>query len=68
MKLKELKPVIFSRTGNIQKCIVYDSYTNTDIEYGCSVEYAYKLYGEREINRVNAVYENEDTYFVFSIV
>ena len=68
MKLKELKPIVFSVTGHIQTCIVYDRSNNVDIEYGCSVEYAYEHYGEREVHRVFAAYENGTEYIVFSII
>ena len=68
MKLKDLKPVIFSQTGDLQTCIIYDVGNNVDLEYGCSVEYAYVNYGEREIKRVQPVYENGNAYLVFSII
>ena len=68
MKLKELKPVIYSRTGDIQSCIVYDSGSDIDLHYGCSVEYAYEVFGEREIKRVQSTYENGSAYIVFSII
>ena len=68
MKLKELKPVIYSPTGDMQLCIVYDISNNVDIEYGCSVEYAYKHYGEREIRRISSVMEDGCAYIVFSII
>ena len=68
MKLKELKPVIFSATGNIQFCIIYDRGNNVDLENGCSVEYAYNHYGEREVLRVSATYENDLAQLVFTII
>ena len=58
MLLKDLKSVLCSRTGSIQFAIVYDSKTNTDIENGCSVEYAVKTHGEREVIRIEA-FENQ---------
>lgn len=68
MKLKELKPAIYSQTGAIQLCIIYDHNANTDLHYGCSVEYAYEHYGEREIHGVFPTMEYEDLYIVFSII
>lgn len=68
MKLEDLKPVIFSMTGDIQTCIVYDRCNNVDLECGCSVEYAYKTYGEREVHRVMTAYENGTSHLVFSIM
>ena len=40
MKLKELKSILRSNRGSVQFAIVYDSKTNTDIENGCSIDYA----------------------------
>ena len=68
MKLKDLKPVIFSRTGDIQLCIIYDVGNNVDLHYGCSVEYAYEIFGEREVKRVQPVFEDGTAYIVFSII
>lgn len=68
MKLKELKPAIYSQTGAVQLCIVYDHNANIDLHYGCSVEYAYEIFGEREIKRVYSVIENYYAYIVFSII
>ena len=68
MKLKELKPVVFSMTGHLQLCIVYDRTNNVDLENGCSVEYAYKHYGEREILNVSASYENGYAHLVLTII
>ena len=67
MKLKELKPIIYSRTGDMQICIVYDIKNNVDLKYGCSAEYAYEHYGDREIVRIQSVFENGKAYLVFSI-
>ena len=67
MKLKELKSIIYSRTGDMQSCIIYDIKNNVDLEYGCSVEYAYEHYGDREIVRIQSVFENGNAYLVFSI-
>ena len=68
MKLLDLKSIIFSQTGSIQLCVVYDRCNNVDLENGCSVEYAYKHYGEREIHNVSATYEDKCAMLVFSIV
>lgn len=68
MKLKELRPVIFSSTGRIQFCIIYDRSNNVDLENGCSIEYAYKNYGEREVMNVSATYENDLAQLVFTII
>ena len=68
MKLKDLKSAIYSLTGAVQLCIVYDYHANIDLHYGCSVEYAYEVFGEREIHRVFPVMENGNVYTVFSII
>ena len=68
MQLKELKSVMYSVTGDIQFCIIYDCKTNADIEYGCSAEYAYKHYGDREVKRIASVFEKGQSYIVISIV
>lgn len=54
MKIKELKSIIYSKTGDIQFVIIYDRMTNTDIENGCSMEYAVCHYGNKEVKRVSA--------------
>lgn len=54
MKLKELKGVLRSTRGNVQVAIVYDSKKHADIESGCSIDYAVKTYGERELKRIEA--------------
>ena len=58
MKLDELKSILYSNTGNVQFTIIYDSKTNTDLENGCSIEYAMKIYGEKTVKRVEA-FENQ---------
>lgn len=68
MKLKDLKPIIFSTTGCLQLCIVYDRANNVDLENGCSAEYAFKHYGEREVYNVSATYEDRCAMLVFSII
>lgn len=54
MKIKELKSIIYSKIGDIQFVIIYDLATNTDIENGCSMEYAVCHYGDKEVKRVSA--------------
>ena len=56
--LNSLAPILKSRRGDIQFAIVYDSANNTDLENGCSIEYAVKNYGEREIKRIEALGNN----------
>lgn len=68
MQLKDLKPILYSHTGNIQLCIIYDTNVNADIEYGCSAEYAYKHYGDRYVERISSVFEKGQSYIVISIV
>lgn len=57
MKIKDLKTIIYSKTGDFQFVIIYDLATNTDIANGCSMEYAVCHYGDKEVKRVSA-YEN----------
>lgn len=63
MKLKDFKPVIFSRTGDIQFVIIYDYESNTDLEVNCSFEYACEHYGDREVKRITA-YGNDLVFTV----
>ena len=58
MKLKDLAPVAYSLTGDIQSCIVYDCHENIDLETGCSIEYAIKHYGDRDLHRIFYLYED----------
>lgn len=58
MKLKELQSILYSRRGEIQFAIVYEYETNTDIENGCSVEYAVEHHGDREVKQIGA-FENQ---------
>lgn len=67
MKLKELKPILQSHTGYIQWAIVYDCKTNKDIEYGCSIDYAIKNYGELKVERIQSYMENNQDYIVISV-
>lgn len=57
MKIKDLKSIIYSKTGDIQFVIIYDWATNTDIANECSMEYAICNYGDKEVKRITA-YEN----------
>jgi hypothetical protein len=54
MKLKELKSILYSTHGYVQFAIVYDIEKNTDIENGCSIEYAIKNHGEKEVKHIQA--------------
>jgi hypothetical protein len=54
MKIKDLKTIIYSNTGDIQFVIIYDLATNTDIINGCSIEYAVCHYGDKEVKRVSS--------------
>lgn len=54
LKLRELAPVLRSSTGLIQMAIVYDIDTGTDIESGCSIDYAVKNYGDWYLDRITA--------------
>jgi hypothetical protein len=54
MKLKDLKPVLYSLCGDVQFAIVYDWEENRDLENGCSVEYAIDKYGDRPVRRIGA--------------
>lgn len=57
MKLKDLKPILQSHTGDIQFAIVWDSITCKDLEVGCSVDYAIANYGDREVYKIKADHE-----------
>ena len=58
MKIKDLNKIIYSKTGDIQFCIIYDFETNKDIANGCSMEYAVCHYGDKEVKRVSAYEDN----------
>lgn len=51
MKLNELKSILFSITGTILWCIVYDTGIQSDVAKG-SAEYVIKNYGEHTIKRI----------------
>lgn len=54
MKLKELKNVLYSTRDHIQFAIVFDSASSTNIENGCSIDYAVQTHGEREVKHIEA--------------
>lgn len=64
MQVKELKSVLYSLRGCVQFAIVYDYTQNADLVSGCSVEYAIKEYGERELHRISA----SDNLIIISVI
>lgn len=58
MKLKDLKSVLYSNRGYTQYAIIFDSKTSTDIENGCTIDYAVQTHGEKEVKRIEA-FENQ---------
>lgn len=68
MKLKELKSILHSNTGQIQMAIVYDIDNNKDLASG-SIEYAMKEYGEMEVNRISSCvkFKNGQDYLVITV-
>jgi hypothetical protein len=58
MKLKDLKPVLYSSRGAVQFAIVYDQEKNTDLENGCAIDYAVEKYGDRTVRHIEAL-ENQ---------
>ena len=67
MKLKDLAPVAYSLTGDIQSCVVYDFNENIVLETGCSIEYAIKHYGDRDLHRISSLYEDGCSYLLLSL-
>ena len=53
MKLKELKPILYSTRCNLTMGILYDSSVDMDIETGC-VDYLIEKHGERDVKRLEA--------------
>ena len=53
MKLKDLSPVLFSRTGSIQMAILYDRARDEDVAHG-SVDYIVANYPEAVVRRITA--------------
>ena len=66
MKLRELKSILYSQTGNIQWAIVYDLETNTDIAR-CSIEGAVANYGGYEVKRITSYADCDNHYLVITI-
>lgn len=64
IKLKDLKDVLYSTTGNIQRAVVWDMTNNKDIMDGCSIDYAVKEYGEYPLRHIEAT----DNKIVLSII
>lgn len=58
MKIKDLKSILYSTTGNIQWAVLWDSTICEDVEDGCSIDYLVANYGESEITHIQA-YENK---------
>lgn len=59
MKLKDLKPVLYSHgMGCILWTILWDTETCKDIANGCSVEWAIANYGDSEVKRISAYESN----------
>lgn len=54
MKLNELKGVLTSSMDKIQSAIIFSITERKDIVSGCSVEYAIKNYGEKELLQIQA--------------
>lgn len=52
MKLKNMKNILRSTTGDIQMCVVWNSEKCVVLENACSVEYAIKHYGEYILDRI----------------
>ena len=64
MKLKELAGILKSTRDGIQSTIVWDRLKMCELEHGCSVEYAFKNYGDNRVERISA----EDNILVIEIV
>ena len=58
MKLKELKPILYSTHTNLQFAIVWSCDTFEDIDEGRTVEYMIEKYGDYEIKRIQADGDN----------
>ena len=54
MLLKSLEKILRSRRGAIQSAIIYDRAEGADIENGCSIEYAVKVYGDCNVELIEA--------------
>lgn len=58
MRLSELSGILRSTRGDIQLAVVYDVEKCYDLENSCSVEYAIKHYGDKELKQLQA-FENK---------
>ena len=67
MKLEDLKDILWSQTGQIQWCIIYDWEHNTDIVPRCSVEHAVAHYGDVTVRRIYSCYEDGQDYLVIEL-
>ena len=54
MKLKELKPILYSTRCNMTMGILYDSSVDMDIESGCTVDYIIDKYGDKTVKQLQA--------------
>lgn len=54
MKLNELKTVLHSNRGDVQKAVIYDMANGIDIEDDIAIDAAVKCYGDREVHRIEA--------------
>lgn len=54
IRLGDLGSILYSYHGDIQSAIVYDLDTNTDLENGCSIDYAVKNYADSIVKRITA--------------
>lgn len=59
MKLKDLKPILRSVTGNLQWAIVWDQTKQRTLDSGCSIEYAVNEYVEYRIDRITSSYDQK---------
>jgi len=59
MKLKDLKPILRSVTGNLQWAIVWGQTSQKALEEGCSIDYAVKEYGEYKVDRITSTYDQK---------
>jgi hypothetical protein len=54
MKLKELSGILYSTRNCVQFAIIYDHNTNTDIENGCTIDFAIREHGDKEVKQIQA--------------
>lgn len=67
MKLKDLKDILWSQTGQIQWCVVYDWANDKDISPQCSVEYAVVHYGELSVRKIMSCCQCGQDYLVIEV-